>query len=134
MNGVPCALAGKVGDEKVDGSRLLVRRGVETREKLAWSQNFERVGIDSDVATLDARTADDGSLLSIPVVTFFDRGGYRLAKGDQLSVTAAYNNISGKPLRSGAMGIVVGYFVPDDDASMAALRRAKKVMAKATHD
>ena len=82
------------------------------------------------VATLDARVDDKGQLLSIPVVTFAATGGFRLNEGDRLAVTATYDNLSGKLLRSGAMGIVVGYFVPDDDGRMASLRRPRKIAAK----
>jgi len=90
------------------------------------------------VVTLDAKLDEKGQLLSMPVVTFFDRGGYKFAAGDQLKITATYDNPTGKPLPAGAMGIVVGYFVPADDSRMAALRRkpkpATKQMASATHD
>ena len=78
------------------------------------------------VATLDAKLDEKGQLLSMPVVTFFDRGGYKFAAGDQLRITATYDNTTGKPLPSGAMGIVVGYFLPADDSAMSALRRKSK--------
>jgi hypothetical protein len=86
------------------------------------------------VATLDARVGSKGELISVPVVTFLDKGGYRFNNGDQLEITATYDNLSGKSLRWGAMGIVVGYFVPDDDTKMATLRRTKKMTAKASSD
>ena len=89
------------------------------------------------VVTLDAKLDEKGQLLSIPVVTFFERGGYKFAAGDRLKITATYDNTTGKPLPSGAMGIVVGYFVPADDTALAALRRkskpASKQIAAATH-
>src|SRR6202171_1083176 len=90
------------------------------------------------IVTLDAKLDEKGQLLSIPVVTFFDRGGYKFAAGDHLKITATYDNPTGKPLPSGAMGIVVGYFVPANDTAMAALRRkpksAAQQIAAATHD
>jgi len=86
------------------------------------------------VATLDARVDASGLLLGLPVVMFTDRGGYRLNRGDQLEITAKYDNVSGKDLRWGAMGIVVGYFVPDDEASMTPLRRPKKLEAKGSSE
>jgi hypothetical protein len=79
------------------------------------------------VATLDANVDAKGQLLSMPVVTFFDRGGYKFAAGDELRITATYDNTTGKPLPSGAMGIVVGYFLPVDDTAMSALRRKPKL-------
>jgi len=90
------------------------------------------------VATLRAKTDDRGRLLSMPVVTFFQTGGYALAAGDQLTITATYDNTSGKLLRDGAMGIVVGYFVPQDPAALSAFRHparsANHAMAEMSHD
>jgi hypothetical protein len=84
------------------------------------------------VARLQAKVDDQGHLLSMPTVTFFDRGGYKFSAGDVLKIDATYDNTSGKLLPSGAMGIVVGYFVPADDSVMASLRRsAKPAAAKA---
>jgi hypothetical protein len=82
------------------------------------------------VATLAAKVDEQGHLISMPTVTFFDRGGYKVAAGDVLKIDATYDNTSGKPLPDGAMGIVVGYFVPADDSAMAALRRPAKTAAK----
>jgi hypothetical protein len=62
----------------------------------------------------------------MPTETFTNRGGYRIHAGDTLRVTAIYDNKSGRLLPEGAMGIVVGYFVPDDDATLAALRRSPR--------
>jgi hypothetical protein len=90
------------------------------------------------VATLKANVDEKGQLLSMPVVTFFDRGGYKFAAGDQLRITATYDNTTGKPLPAGAMGIVVGYFLPSDNNAMSALRRKPKPathqVAAATHE
>ena len=88
------------------------------------------------VATLGAKVDENGQLLSMPTVLFIDRGGYKFAAGDVLKISASYNNTTGKLLRDGAMGIVVGYFVPADDSAMAALRRkpAAHHMAGMTHD
>src|SRR5882762_797033 len=89
------------------------------------------------VATLNANVDEKGQLVSMPVVTFFDRGGYKFAAGDQLRITATYDNVTGKPLPAGAMGIVVGYFLPADDSGMSALRRKPKPATRqvaATHE
>ena len=88
------------------------------------------------VATLDAKVDDHGELLSMPTVLFLDRGGYKFVSGDVLKISATYDNTTGKFLRDGAMGIVVGYFVPTDDSAMAALRRksAAHKMAGMSHD
>jgi hypothetical protein len=88
------------------------------------------------VATLDAKVNDHGELLSMPTVLFLDRGGYKFTAGDVLKISATYDNPTGKLLRDGAMGIVVGYFVPADDSAMAALRREPGAhnMAGMSHD
>jgi hypothetical protein len=84
------------------------------------------------VATLQPKVDDQGHLLSMPTVTFFDRGGYKFAAGDVLKIDATYDNTSGNLLPNGAMGIVVGYFVPADDSVMASLRRSAKPAAAKT--
>jgi hypothetical protein len=79
------------------------------------------------VAVLPAKSDGQGRLLGIPVVTFFQTGGYPFAAGNKLTVTSTYNNPTGKLLHDGAMGIVVGYFVPQDPGALSALRHAAKV-------
>jgi len=76
-----------------------------------------------DVVALVARLDSAGRMQSLPIVRFTDRGGYRLDKGDVLRVSAIYDNPLGKPLPEGAMGIVAGYFLPDNDAEVAGLRK-----------
>ena len=75
------------------------------------------------IATLDAKVDEKGLLASVPVKLFIQQGGYKFSAGDVLKTSAAYDNPTGKLLRDGAMGIAVGYFVPNDDSKMAALRR-----------
>ncbi|MGH9795105.1 MAG: hypothetical protein ACRD5G_10050 [Candidatus Acidiferrales bacterium] len=76
------------------------------------------------VASLSPQLDAGGRIVAMPIVTFFDRGGYRLSAGETMRVTAAYDNRSGRSLPDGAMGIVVGYFLPDNDMEMTAHRRA----------
>jgi len=78
------------------------------------------------IATLAAKTDNKGRLLSMPVETFYATGGRPLSAGDQLKITATYDNNSGKLLRQGAMGIVVGYFAPANDSALAPLRHPAK--------
>jgi hypothetical protein len=87
------------------------------------------------VAALDAQLDEQGHLQSIPVKTFFQQGGYSFAAGDVLRISATYDNPTGKILHDGAMGIVVGYYVPADDALVAKLRRTPRNPANAmAHD
>src|SRR5258708_16145519 len=48
------------------------------------------------VVTLDAKLDEKGQLVSIPIVTFLDSGGYKLAPRDQLKITATSHNMTGK--------------------------------------
>ena len=77
-----------------------------------------------------AKLDEKGLLVSMPIKTFFQDGGYKLAAGDQLKITATYDNTTGKMLFDGAMGIVVGYFVPADDSAIARLRSKPSTVAK----
>jgi hypothetical protein len=83
------------------------------------------------VAVLPAQLDAAGRIVSMPIVTFLERGGYPLKAGDKLSVTATYRNPSGTVLPAGAMGIVVGYFLPAEDAQMAAYARRRPPAAAA---
>jgi len=76
------------------------------------------------LATLEAKTDANGHLLWMPIVTFYATGGEKLSAGDELKITATYDNTTGKMLPDGAMGIVVGYFVPMNNDALAPLRHA----------
>jgi hypothetical protein len=86
-------------------------------EQLVLSDETQQQPIASLQATLD----EQGHLRSMPVAVFLDRGGFPLKKGDAVRVEARY----GKPRLSHAegMAIVVGYFLPDNDADMKGLQR-----------
>jgi hypothetical protein len=83
------------------------------------------------IAELHAKLDANGRILSMPTTTFLERGGYHLNRGERIRVTATYDSRASQPLPEGAMGIVVGYFAPDDDAPMAALRRPERGTARA---
>lgn len=76
------------------------------------------------IATLAANSDAAGHVLTMPIDSFTTRGGFALQAGDVLQVTDAYNNSSGKEIPDGAMGIVVGYFLPDNPSALAGLRKA----------
>jgi hypothetical protein len=75
------------------------------------------------VATLPAKLDDKGHIVAMPIVLFMKEGGYKVAPGDRMQVTATYDNPTGHLLREGAMGIVVGYFLPADERQFARLHR-----------
>lgn len=72
------------------------------------------------IATLDAKLDPQGRLISIPIAVFADTGGLELSKGDDIRVTAVYDNPTGHDLRAGAMGIAVGYLIPEGGDESAA--------------
>ncbi len=76
------------------------------------------------IASLVSKLDNDGHIVSIPIVTFYQGGGYPLVKEETVEVVGTY----GKPRVPNAdgMAIVVGYFLPDNDADMTALARNKK--------
>ncbi|HWG59412.1 MAG TPA: hypothetical protein VN661_10245 [Candidatus Acidoferrales bacterium] len=75
------------------------------------------------VANLVPRTDAAGDLLSMPAVSFAERGGYHLEQGQTLKVSATYDNPTGRYLPEGAMGIAVGYFLPAQDSELSSLER-----------
>jgi hypothetical protein len=75
------------------------------------------------IADLKPQLDPAGHVLSIPVFSFAGGGGYHLEQGQTLKVTAIYDNPTGKYLADGGMGIVVGYFLPDQDSAFEALER-----------
>ena len=76
------------------------------------------------VASLPANLDSGGHILSMPIVLFMKEGGYRVIPGDRMQITAVYDNPTGRLLRQGAMGIVVGYFLPADPQQFTRLHRS----------
>lgn len=79
-----------------------------------------------EIARLEPRADEKGRILSVPVKPFLLEGGRTLEAGDRVRVTARYENSTGRRIPEGAMGIVVGYFLPDDDAEMDRFRRDRE--------
>jgi len=75
------------------------------------------------IAKLNAELDEKGSIQSMPIVTFLNAGGYHLATGDKIQVVAEYHNLTPQTIPDGAMGIAVGYFLPDDVTAMDAFTR-----------
>jgi hypothetical protein len=131
---LPAGPSKKVGSVTVNYSGVLLGVGGHMHD-YARQLVLEAPRSKDPVATLTAATDEAGRLISMPVVTFIAAGGYPFAAGDKLTVTATYDNRSGKALPDGAMGIVVGYFVPGDPRALASLRHpAGHDTAGMTHD
>jgi hypothetical protein len=75
------------------------------------------------VTTLVPHLDSQGRIRSIPIVTFLDRGGYRMIRDETIAVATIYDNPTGRKRPDGAMGIVVGYFLPDNDSEMSVYQR-----------
>ncbi|HKW56219.1 MAG TPA: hypothetical protein VJN42_02590 [Candidatus Acidoferrum sp.] len=132
---LPAGSSEKIGEVTVKYSGALLGVGGHMHD-YARQLVLADVTRKETVAKLDAKVDDHGELISMPTVLFLDKGGYRFSAGDLLKISATYDNTTGKLRRDGAMGIVVGYFVPDDDSQMAALRRKvpSRTVAAASHD
>jgi hypothetical protein len=78
------------------------------------------------VADLHARLDSKGHLVSVPIVRFSEQRGFALAKGDALKVTAVYDNPTGRELPDSAMGIMVGYFLPDGEGDYGSPGRRRR--------
>ncbi len=76
------------------------------------------------IASLQSKLDNEGHIVSMPIVTFYQGGGYPLVRDEKVEVVGTY----GKPRVPNAdgMAIVVGYFLPDNDAAMAPLARKEK--------
>ena len=118
---LPAGPSKKVGSVAVKYSGVLLGVGGHMHD-YGQQLTLESSAAKEPIAVLPAKLDGQGHLLGIPVVTFFQSGGYHLAAGDKLTVTSSYNNVTGKLLRDGAMGIVVGYFAPQDPDALNALR------------
>ena len=75
----------------------------------------------SPIAVLKAALDDQGHIRSMPIEVFLDRGGYPLKKGEIVEVDARYG--TPRVAKADGMAIVVGYFLPDNDADMQQLKR-----------
>ncbi len=78
------------------------------------------------IALLNAQLDPAGHILAMPMVTFLANGGYKISSGERFRITATYENTTGRAIPDGAMGIAVGYFLPDDSRAMLAFRRPEK--------
>lgn len=76
------------------------------------------------VVRLRARLDREGKLLGVERRLYGTRGdGLALRGGRRYRITAHYNNPTGATIPSGAMGIMIGLFVPDDLARWPAVDR-----------
>jgi hypothetical protein len=80
---------------------------------------------DENILMLNSHLDAEGRLLELRNVSWQERGGYRVKQGDVIRTTAVYENPTGKLIRLGAMGLVVAYFLPDDDNAMTAFARTR---------
>lgn len=92
-----------------DGGQWLVLKNVRTNET---------------IATLEPVLDSKSRIVSMPVQLFADHGGVQLNSGDVIEVTDAYDNPTGKLITDSAIGIIVGYFLPDQESQLTVLRPA----------
>ena len=80
-------------------------------------------GVGAPIAELMAELDTAGHITGMPIVMFLDTGGYPLNKGDRVQVTGRYS--PPRVPNADGMAIVVGYFLPNNDADMATLVRSR---------
>jgi hypothetical protein len=88
--------------------------------------DVENISTHEMFAALPATLDSHGRLVSMPVLNFIQRGGYHLARGDTIRLTATYYNPSSIPLRGSGMAIAMGYFAPDEESQFASLRKVRQ--------
>lgn len=99
-------------------SGRLVGVGGHMHDYGTWLSLKDAAG-DQELARLNAQLDASGQITSVPIIDFMQRGGLALKAGQEIEVAARYDNPTGKEINNGAMGIVVGYFLPDKDAELA---------------
>ncbi|TFG46758.1 MAG: hypothetical protein E4H41_01255 [Gemmatimonadales bacterium] len=76
--------------------------------------SLEEVESGKTIIMLKVKTDPSGLLLNMPRKYYGVRGdGLKLTRGRKYRVRADYNNITGKMIPSGAMGLLAGAFAPD---------------------
>lgn len=119
---VPGRLLGVGGHLHRYGKELVL---VDLSEPVVTAAEHASDPAGHQLAHLVPQTDEAGRILSMPIVPFLMTGGYALEAGDVLRVTARYENPTGEEIPEGAMGIVVGYFLPEEDAEMARFERER---------
>lgn len=79
-----------------------------------------------EIVTIPSLLDSEGRVRSIPTISFADRGGYHLNRGEVVKLTALYDNPTRETLRKAGMGVIGGYFLPDKEEEFAALKRGSR--------
>jgi TonB family protein len=119
---LPAGASSKTGEFRLNYSGTLLGVGGHLHD-YGRRLVLENTSRKETVATLDAKLNPEGHILEMPIAKFAQ--GYALKKGEVMKVTASYEN-PGPALPQGAMGIVVGYFLPGEDKDIADLCRPQK--------
>jgi len=102
------------------GGRLLMVGG--HAHDYAEFVSLEDAETGKTIVRLEARTDSAGLLLAMPRKYYGVRGdGLKLTAGRTYRVRADYHNPTGQMIPMGAMGLLIGVFVPDDYAQWPAL-------------
>ncbi|HLC14566.1 MAG TPA: hypothetical protein VJK31_15050 [Chthoniobacterales bacterium] len=113
---LPSGQSTRAGEFKLRFSGRLLAVGGHLHDYGEWLV-LKDPATNETIVSLAPQLDPSGRISSIPIVLFADRGGFAVRRGDLLEVTDAYNNPTGKSMPGAAMGIVVGYFLPDDPAA-----------------
>ncbi len=118
---LPAGISSKTGQFKLAYSGKLLAAGGHLHDYGDWLV-LKNDTANQTIAALESALDPAGQIISMPIKLFTGRGGIPLHRGDIIDVTDAYDNPTGKLIPNGAMGIVVGYFLPDDESQFSTLR------------
>lgn len=118
---LPSGVSTKTGQFKLPYSGRLLAAGGHLHDYGDWLV-LKNDSTNQTIATVESTLDSAGHLISMPVEVFAGHGGIPLHRSDLINVTDAYDNPTSKLIPGGAMGIVVGYFLPDDESQFLDLR------------
>lgn len=118
---LPAGISTKTGQFKFPYSGKLLAAGAHLHDYGDWVV-LKNATTNQTIAALQSTLDSSGHIISIPIKFFAAGGGFPLRQGDLIDVTDAYDNPTNKATPADAMGIVVGYFLPNDESQFSALR------------
>lgn len=120
---LPAGTSTKTAQFKFAYSGRLLAVGGHLHNYGAWLV-LKNVTTNQTLASLESTFDSTGRIISMPIELFANRG-VPIQKGDLIDVTDAYENSTGKLIPGGAMGVIVGYFLPDDQSQFSALAHSE---------
>lgn len=116
---LPAGVSTKTGGFDFPYSGKLLNAGGLLRDYGQWLV-LKNVTSNQSIAALAPSLDPAGGILSVPIQIFAEQGGIPLHRGDRIEITDAYSNPTAKPIHAAALGVIFGYFLPDDPSRFSA--------------